>query len=186
MGDIKINDALIKIQQELKVPKGQKNQFGGYKYRSNEDILSAVKPIANKLGCSITQFDEMVLVGDRIYCKATTQLANDKGVLVCSAFAREPLAQKGMSESQMTGTASSYARKYSANGLFALDESEMDVDSMKNEPVKPKQTKIVKPELIRESNEFEKAKVYILDGGDIAKIEKKYYLTEEIKKELKN
>ena len=125
---------LIEIQAELKANKSQFNKFGNYSYRSCEDILESVKPLLRDNNAILTISDEMVAVGDRVYVKATATITvNDKSISV-SAFAREPLAQKGMSESQITGSASSYARKYSLNGLFCIDDTK-DADTMDNRPV---------------------------------------------------
>ena len=117
-------EELVIIQQKLKAPKGQTNKFGGYRYRSCEDILESVKPILSEVKCSLTLSDEMVQVGDRIYVKATATLTNDKGeVQVVTAYAREEESKKGMDGSQITGASSSYARKYSLNGLFCIDDT---------------------------------------------------------------
>lgn len=120
---------MSKIQSELKAPKGQFNSFGKYKYRSCEDIVEAVKPILSKYGYHLTMSDEVVGVGDRVYIKATCCVMNDdKEVAKSTALAREALIKKGMDDSQITGTASSYARKYALNGLFAIDDTK-DADS---------------------------------------------------------
>lgn len=127
---------LNEIQQKLKAPKGQRNSFGNYNYRSCEDILEAVKPLLGKAVLTIT--DEIVLIGSRYYVKATATLAADDASSVSvSAFARESEVKKGMDESQITGAASSYARKYALNGLFCIDDTK-DADTKDNtEPVKP-------------------------------------------------
>ncbi len=143
---------LIKIQNELKVPKNQKNNFGNYKYRSAEDILEAVKPLLYKYQVTLILTDEMVVLGQhqpityiepvwdskaktmkdetritgdqRYYVKATAKLTNAKDESIeVSAFAREEETKKGMDSSQITGSASSYARKYALNGLFAIDDT---------------------------------------------------------------
>lgn len=115
---------LVTIQQKLKAPKGQFNNFGNYKYRSCEDILESVKPVLAEAKCSLTLSDEIVLVGNRIYVKATATLTNDKGETnVVTAFAREEETKKGMDGSQITGASSSYARKYALNGLFCIDDT---------------------------------------------------------------
>lgn len=120
---------LVTIQQKLKAPKGQFNKFGNYKYRSCEDILESVKPILSETKCSLTLSDEIVLVGDRIYVKATATLLNANGEShVVTAFAREEETKKGMDGSQITGASSSYARKYALNGLFCIDDAR-DSDS---------------------------------------------------------
>lgn len=115
---------LVKIQAELKAPKNQTNNFGKYKYRSAEDIIEAVKPILNKYGTALVVSDEVVQVGDRIYIKATATLLDgtDDSISV-NGWAREEEVKKGMDSAQITGSASSYARKYALNGLFAIDDT---------------------------------------------------------------
>ena len=123
-----ITSALVDIQNKLKAPKSQHNDFGNYYYRSLEDITEAVKPYLKEHNCVLVFGDELTLIGDRYYVKATATLSNGEGSVSTSAMAREPLSKKGMDESQITGTASSYARKYAANGLFALDDTK-DADT---------------------------------------------------------
>ena len=120
---------LLQIQNELKAPKGQYNSFGKYKYRSCEDILEAVKPLCVKYGVIITLSDEIVQVGERYYIKATANLSKEGcSDVSVTAYARETLEKKGMDDSQITGTASSYARKYALNGLFCIDDTK-DADT---------------------------------------------------------
>lgn len=115
---------LIAIQSELKAPKSQFNKFGGYKYRKAEDILEAVKPLLNKQKCTLTITDDIVMVGNRIYVKATANIKNEKGECeTTTGWAREEEQKKGMNGSQITGASSSYARKYALNGLFAIDDN---------------------------------------------------------------
>ena len=116
---------LQSIQAELKAPKGQTNKFGGYKYRSAEDILEAVKPLLNKYNAYLTISDDIVEVGGRVYVKATATLhESHKGEIASTtAFAREAEVKKGMDDSQITGSASSYARKYALNGLLCIDDT---------------------------------------------------------------
>lgn len=115
---------------ELKAPKSQRNNFGKYNYRSAEDILEAVKPLAYKYGLVAKLSDEPVMIGDWHYIKATASIKDVKTgeEEIATAYAREPLAKKGMDESQITGTASSYARKYAMNGLYQIDDTK-DADS---------------------------------------------------------
>lgn len=120
---------LLQIQSELKAPKGQYNSFGKYKYRSCEDILEAVKPLCVKYGVILTLSDEIVQVGERYYIKATARLQKEGcSDVSVTAYAREALDKKGMDDSQITGTASSYARKYALNGLFCIDDTK-DADT---------------------------------------------------------
>jgi len=114
-------EVLSKIQKEMKAPKSQYNAFGKYKYRSCEDILEAVKPFLN--GAVLYISDEMVLIGERYYIKATATLRNGDEAVSVTAYAREEAEKKGMDSSQITGAASSYARKYALNGLFLIDDT---------------------------------------------------------------
>ncbi len=123
------------VQTELKAPKGQYNSFGKYKYRSCEDILEAVKPLLDAKGCTLIVSDAMENIGDRYYIKATATIFDrETGESVSnSAYAREEDTKKGMDGSQITGTASSYARKYALNGLFLIDDTkDADTDEYKN------------------------------------------------------
>lgn len=168
-----IYEKLLNIQIELKAPKGQYNSFGGYKYRSCENILEAVKPLCNKYKCLLVLSDEMIILGDnnptllnyeeydkiakkvlnkqkivatqRYYIKATATLCDLESVSVISntAYAREEEEKKGMDGSQITGTSSSYARKYALNGLFAIDDNKDSDDTNK-----PKSTEKDRLELL--------------------------------------
>ena len=123
---------LIEIQSKLNAPKNMYNKFGGYAYRSAEGILEAVKPLLKEQGCTLTLTDEIILIGERYYVKATTTLTSSDGATVSvSALAREEESKKGMDGSQITGAASSYARKYALNGLFCIDDTK-DADTMDN------------------------------------------------------
>lgn len=114
---------LSKIQFELKAPKSNFNKFGGFYYRSLEDILEAVKPLLDKHGLTLTISDEPVMIGDRFYIKATARLSDEKETFEVTAYAREAAGKKGMDEAQVTGASSSYARKYCLNGLFLIDDT---------------------------------------------------------------
>ena len=116
-------NALAKIQAELKAPKNQTNSFGGYKYRSCEDILEAVKPLLKKHESLLTISDDVIEIGGRVYVKATAYFESDGYSKEVNAYAREPESKKGSDESQITGAASSYARKYALNGLFCIDDT---------------------------------------------------------------
>lgn len=116
---------LHKIQQELKAPKDQYNSYGEYKYRSAEGILEAVKPLCKETGTVLTITDDMVQLGERYYVVATATLYDaetNKEIHHCTAMAREQEIKKGMDAAQITGSASSYARKYALNGLFAIND----------------------------------------------------------------
>lgn len=139
-----VYEALGEIQQRLKAPKNQTNKFGGYNYRSAEDILEAVKPLAHEVGATVNCSDEVLMVGDRFYVVATAILTTYEGEQVAvQGWAREQDERKGMDASQVTGSASSYARKYALSGLFAIDD-EKDADAQ--EPEQPKRKKAKKPD----------------------------------------
>jgi len=123
-----IHTLLNEIQINLNAPKNQLNKFGGYSYRSCEDILEGLKPLLKDSGCTLVIHDEIVMVSDRVYVKATATLSDGKDNVSGSAFAREPIIKKGMDEAQVTGATSSYARKYALNGLFCIDDSK-DADT---------------------------------------------------------
>ena len=131
--------ALMAVQAELKAPKGQHNSFGKYDYRSAEDIIEAVKPLLKENGLFLTMSDDIVQIGDRYYVKATvsvTDIVTGESVQT-SALAREAAQKKGMDESQVTGTASSYARKYALNGLLAIDDNrDADTDEYQQQTSK--------------------------------------------------
>lgn len=140
--DMSLYERLLNIQNELKVPKSQKNTFGGYNYRSAEDILENAKPVLAKYCTVLTVSDRIILIGERYYIEATATLHDvySDAQIENVALAREEETKKGMDGSQITGTASSYARKYALNGLFALDDTkDADTDehtkTTKNEPM---------------------------------------------------
>lgn len=126
---------LMAVQSELKAPKGQYNKFGGYNYRSCEDILEAVKPLLNKHGLVLVLTDSVSEQGDRFYVRAEARLidADNGDEIKTDAYAREALTRKGMDDSQVTGSTSSYARKYALNGLFCIDDNK-DADTWNNAP----------------------------------------------------
>ena len=120
---------LVNIQGRLKAPKGQYNKFGGYRYRSCEDILEAVKPLLQEFKCTLYISDRMINLGERFYIEATATIENADGKTVTArGYAREEETKKGMDAAQITGSASSYARKYALNGLFCIDDTK-DPDS---------------------------------------------------------
>jgi hypothetical protein len=123
-----MHDKLLKIQLELKVPKNQTNAFGKYKYRSCEDIIEAVKPLCHAQGLVLTLSDKVENVGGDNYVWTVAQLSDGNHTIETMACAREAKEQKGMNVAQITGAASSYARKYALNGLFAIDDTK-DADA---------------------------------------------------------
>lgn len=122
-------DKINNVIAELKAPKTQYNNFGKYKYRSTEDILEAVKPLLFKYKCNLRITDEVQLIGERFYIKATAELYDNYNNIVTTGLARESNEKKGMDSSQITGAASSYARKYALNGLFCIDDTK-DADGL--------------------------------------------------------
>jgi len=146
-----IREHLLAIQTELSVPKSQRNDFGKYNYRSCEDVLEALKPLLKKHECSLVISDTIEHIGDRFYVKATVTFSDketgndsDGTPISVSAYAREADSKKGMDESQITGAASSYARKYALNGLFCIDDTK-DADSMDNSKAAGSSTKPASP-----------------------------------------
>lgn len=171
-------DGLIKIQQELKAPKSQYNSFGKYNYRNCEDILEAVKPLLAKENMILTISDDLLQIGDRYYVKATAKLSkNGELVAEASAFAREAETKKGMDESQITGTASSYARKYCLNGLFLIDDTkDADTDEYTSR-TKAKKTEQEKGEKTASYKvDFREVREYIKGINDADELTK-YYLS---------
>jgi hypothetical protein len=148
---------LPKLQAALKVPKNRLNSFSKFKYRNLEDIMEGVKPLLVEHGLTLTLTDDLVQIGDRYYIKATARISDGKTEQVTTAFAREPEIKKGMDEPQITGTASSYARKYALAGLLLLDDAE-DIDSMDNRE-EPRKSPSKSP---RESDD----KIWLDEGGD--------------------
>ena len=129
---------LISIQAALKAPKGQRNTFGNYNYRSCEDILEALKPLLKQEGLLLTISDSIEFIGNRFYVKATATVADGDKTVSVTAYAREEETKKGMDGSQITGAASSYARKYALNGLFAIDDTkDADATNKHETSVKP-------------------------------------------------
>nr|DAI96587.1 MAG TPA: ERF superfamily protein [Caudoviricetes sp.] len=121
-----LHKKLWTIQQTLNAPKNQRNNFGGYSYRSAEDILEAVKPLLQNV--TLTLNDEIILIGERYYVKATATLSDGEDAIAVTAYAREEENKRGMDASQLTGATSSYARKYALNGLFCIDDAK-DADT---------------------------------------------------------
>jgi len=177
-----MENQLAVIQNLVKVPKGQFNSFGKYKYRSAEDILEAVKQVVNPMGFSITVSDTIINLGDRYYIKATATLTNGKEMWSTDGYAREEESKKGMDGSQVTGASSSYARKYALNGLFALDDTK-DSDATNThgkESAKPAPKAEVKLEL----GEFQEIQEIINGTGTIAQLTSLWLDLEDYYKEI--
>lgn len=184
-----IYEKLSVIQQELIAPKNQYNSYGKYNYRSCEDILEGLKPFMDRLKVAIKVSDEIVLVGDRYYIKATATLIDTEALVDCevdvpfinnTAYAREEETVKGMSSSQITGSASSYARKYALNGLFCIDDVK-DADSRDNRQKEAEEQKKAEAEQKKiENSVISEVKVKALlarcekEGVEPAKILKLY------------
>jgi aminoglycoside N3'-acetyltransferase len=179
-------EALLKIQSELKAPKNQLNKFGGYNYRSCEDILEAVKPLLVKHGCTLTIHDEVKQLGSILFIEATASIQRgDEGRSVTAQAGINP-ERKGMDIAQSFGASSSYARKYALNGLFLIDDTK-DPDATNTHDSEPKN----KPQQVEDSRPWlnkgealNKTMEYLRSGGTIAEIEKKYRLSSEIRKSL--
>lgn len=168
---------LATIQSRLKAPKNQYNSFGKYKYRSCEDILEALKPLANEQGCTITIEDSPIMVGEWHYIQATATLSDGYNSKSVKAYARESETKSGMDASQITGTASSYARKYALNGLFAIDDTK-DADTMDNRQ---------KAEPNPEAKELAKVKAQLKQAKTTDEIKNvlRLYLYSELKEQVK-
>ena len=156
-----LQECLNYIQVNLKAPKNMKNSFGNYFYRNLEGIFEGLKPLLDETSCIITISDSMELIGDRYYIVATASLKKGDEVISCEGWARESEDKKGMDTSQITGSTSSYARKYAMNGLFAIDDVQ-DADSMDNRNTVTEEQK-------REYQELLKSGAY---EGDIQKMNK--------------
>lgn len=162
---LNFNEKLLRVQAELKAPKDKDNTFGRYKYRSAESILEAVKPLLDKYQLVMRISDDIVYIGDRFYIKSVvtiTDAVSGIGVAEVSAFAREEDTKKGMDASQITGTASSYARKYALNGLFLIDDTkDTDTDEYatetknRKEYAEKKEKEESKPEPLATSRQIE-------------------------------
>jgi hypothetical protein len=173
-------NVIINIQSELKVPKGNYNSFGKYKYRSAEDILEALKPLLKKYNVILKLSDTIKVIGNKIFLKSTAKIwfgEGHKSVAVSFGFA-ELSEHKGMSAEQATGTASSYARKYALNGLFLIDETESDADHDNKKEVARK------PVLNADTEAFGKAVEYLMKGGSIDAIKQKYEVSQEVETKL--
>lgn len=137
---------LGQIQAKVKVAKNLRNDFGKYNYRNVESIYEAVKPILQELECALIVSDDIVMIGDRFYIKATAQIKDKSGAIIgeATAFAREALDKKGMDSAQLTGSCSSYARKYALGGLLLLDDNK-DIDSLDNSHAPTQKAKSANP-----------------------------------------
>ena len=173
-------EKLSRIQAELKAPKSQRNNFGNYNYRSCEDILEAVKPLLAREGLVLTITDSIEMVGNRYYVKATATVTDGEKSISTTAYAREADGRKGMDESQVTGSSSSYSRKYALNGLFCIDDTK-DADTMDNTE-KPKSAPKKKPDKAALLKQIaEGAKKHSISADDMKIIMKRQYNKEASK-----
>ena len=178
-------EKLQQIQAELKAPKNQRNNFGKYNYRSCEDILEAVKPLLSKYGCTLTISDEIKELGGILFVEAVSIISDGENQVHVKAQAGIDPNRKGMDIAQSFGSSSSYARKYSLNGLFLIDDSALDPDATnthgkasKTQPASDKQW------LNKGTAEFKKVQAYIKGGGKLDKVEAKYRISKETKELL--
>ena len=184
-------EKLKKIQSELNAPKDAFNTFGKYYYRSAESILKAIKPLLAETGLVLTVSDDIIAVSDRIYVKATAKITDGEHTVETSALAREPLIKKGMDDSQITGAASSYARKYALCGLLAIDDNK-DVDALppedKRSQSKPLDLKAYQ-EAVEQAETFDDLKKYFAAAYKKASEEQKAkvkYIYENRKADFQN
>lgn len=157
-------EKLLEVQTKLKAPKGQFNSFGGYKYRNCEDILESVKPILQEVKAVIVLTDEVQLIGDRYYVMATARFIDcETGEEISNrAFAREEEVKKGMDGSQITGSSSSYARKYALNGILDIDDTK-DSDTTNVEKATKEQIDKIRELGVNEKNVLTKFRVKSLE-----------------------
>ena len=192
--ELTFHERVIAVQSELKAPKNQYNSFGRYSYRSQEDILEAVKPLLKKYGLSLTITDEVKSIGSEwsenpnplVYVEARVILHSPDGSVEAKAQAGIDPNRKGMDIAQSFGSSSSYARKYALNGLFLIDDVK-DADTT-NTHNTTKQTTATskKPWLNEGTPEFAKALNWVKEGGNIDDIKKKYSLSKAVQEKLTN
>lgn len=182
-------NSLTKIQHRLKVPKKRYNEFGKFYYRSVEDIMEALKPLLKRYKCSMYISDEIVSVNDRVYVKATCVFKNRFGITrsVSTGYAREQLISKSMDETQLTGSASSYARKYALGGLFLVDDDNSNDPDMSHDKGISAQDWVNSLEVAKNNNEL--ASLFSKAQAALKTEDKKYMarlvrLKDSLKKEL--
>ena len=176
-------EKLQQIQAELKAPKNQRNNFGKYNYRSCEDILEAVKPLLKKHKCTLTISDEVKELGGLLFVEAISIISDGENQVHVKAQAGIDPNRKGMDIAQSFGSSSSYARKYSLNGLFLIDDTK-DADATNTHNKAPKTPASDKQWLNKGTAEFNKVQAYIKGGGSIEKVEAKYRISKETKELL--
>lgn len=180
-----LNKKLLKVIQELNVPKSRRNSFGNYYYRSLEDIYEAVKPLLAKHNLCLRMTDTIEAFGDRVYVRATATLYDGDNHINASAYAREAVNKKGMDDSQITGTSSSYARKYALSGLFLLDDvkdadtDEYTVSTGEASTGSKYESDDDKPWLNEGTPEWNKAETFVIGGGDPFRLREKYKVSNQ-------
>lgn len=178
-------ERLTAVQSQLKAPKNQFNSFGKYKYRNQEDILEAVKPLCAKYGLALKLSDTVVELGGVLFIEArATVWDNDGTSAEVTAPAGIDVDKKGMDLSQSFGSASSYARKYALNGLFLIDDTK-DADATNTHGQATSEPKKVKESLPKSGDKFEAAKAYVKSGGSIDTIKAKYNVSKQVEQLLK-
>jgi hypothetical protein len=182
METLTLQERFLKVQTELRVPKNQYNAFGKYKYRSQEDILEAAKPLLAKYGLNVILTDETIQVGDYQFVNATAKVfgQSDEPVIEVSAQAAIDFDAKGMQKGQASGAASSYARKYALNGMFLIDDTK-DPDATNTHNTSPGDGKESLP---KTGEKFQKAKDFIKNGGSMESIKAKYQVTKQVEQLL--
>ena len=178
-------EKLQKIQAELKAPKNQRNNFGKYNYRSCEDILEAVKPLLKKYNCTLTISDEIKELGGILFVEAVSIISDGENQVHVKAQAGIDPNRKGMDIAQSFGSSSSYARKYSLNGLFLIDDTK-DADSTNTHGKATSKSNQIddKAWLNENTPEFTKVKAYLKGGGNLANVEAKYRISKNTKEAL--
>lgn len=190
-----LQELLVEVQSELKAPKGLRNTFGNYNYRSTESILEAVKPLLAERGMLLTITDQLECIGDRYYVRAEAKVSKGSDSIFVTAFAREEESKKGMDSSQVTGATSSYSRKYALNGLFLIDDTkDPDSDEYQGKSTKtaapasaPVKSTNDKPYLNKGTESYDKVvKALTEKKATLDQVQLKYKLSSVVKKELEN
>jgi hypothetical protein len=183
MENLTLPERLLKVQAELKAPKNQYNGFGKYKYRNQEDILEAVKPLLSKYSLNLIVTDEVRELGGLVFVNATAKIFGDQSepIVEVSAQAGIDPDRKGMDIAQSFGSSSSYARKYALNGLFLIDDTkDADTTNTHNTP----QATAGKEALPKSGTKFQKAKEFIKSGGSMDSIKAKYQVSNQVEQLL--
>jgi hypothetical protein len=188
METLTLQERLLKVQVELKAPKNQYNGFGKYKYRNQEDILEAVKPLLFKYSLNLIITDEVREIGGLVFIDASAKIfgSENEPVIEVSAQAGVDPDRKGMDIAQSFGSSSSYARKYALNGLFLIDDTK-DADGTNTHGKETTvSAPVTKSRLAKSGEAFEKVKLYLSKGGSLDEVKKKYQITKEVEQLLIN